>query len=44
LNKKKLFFLIKILYLDELNILKPVNNIETPTNVQSLLSNQFSRM
>jgi hypothetical protein len=26
----------------ELNILKPVNNIETPTNVQPLLSNQFS--
>ncbi|CAF2979787.1 unnamed protein product [Rotaria sp. Silwood2] len=26
----------------ELNVLKPVNNIETSTNVQSLLSNQFS--
>ncbi|CAF1153962.1 unnamed protein product [Rotaria sordida] len=26
----------------ELNVLKPVNNIETSTNVSSLLSNQFS--
>jgi hypothetical protein len=27
-----------------LNILKPVNNIGTSTNIQSLLSNQCSRM
>lgn len=39
----QIIILIDIFIIDELNVLKPVNNIETSTNMQPLLSNQFSR-